>query len=161
MTQHIQILLLSCIILRKNNYQNSIRVATDNSVTEWIRDNCDSQDLFLTNNYFLNGYDVGSGVIASGASMYNAWEYFGWSAGYDTLFRDGVVANAYGSINSNELFKIIEDTGFDYAIIDRAARESEFYTVNEALFDHLFEVVFIAGEGDDLMKIYDLSKKIN
>nr|MCR5329910.1 hypothetical protein [Lachnospiraceae bacterium] len=146
------------VVLRKNKYENAIKFSMQSDITDWIRENCTSKDLFLTSNYFLNGYPVACSLIASGASMYNAWQYFGWSAGYDTVYRDKVVRAAYGAENPLELRDLITQNGLDYAVIDRAVRESDEYEVNERLFDDMFEVVYSEGTGQDLVKIYDLGR---
>ena len=146
------------IILRKNNYRNSITIDMDNPVTEWIRDNCDSDDLFLTANYFINGNPSDCGVIASGASLYDAWEYFGWSAGYFTSGRDRVVRMAFESEYPSELLSIVKRNGFDYAVIDDTTRNSDMFELNEEIFDRTFEVAYEAYFGDALTKIYDLNR---
>ncbi|MCR5685051.1 MAG: hypothetical protein K6G81_06450 [Lachnospiraceae bacterium] len=145
------------VVLRRDRQENSIVTELDNEVTNWIRDNCLSKDLFLTSNIYLAGRSDNSRIIMSGASLYDAWQYFGWSAGYDTPFRDSVVAATYSAGNEDYLRSMINEFGFDYIIIDRAVRENQEFDVNESLFDRTLPVVFSAHEGEDLLKIYKCS----
>ena len=146
------------VVLRRDRQENSIILERNAPVTEWISANCSSKDLFLTSNYYLTSFSDASSVILSGASLYNAWEYFGWSAGYDTGYRDMVAAAVYGAADEDMLKNLIDRMGFDYVIIDRAVREHTDYTVNEMLFDAVYPVVFTAHDGMDLLKIYKVSK---
>ena len=102
----------------------------------------------------------GNSVVLSGAKMYNGWEYFGWSAGYDTAARDEVEIDIYEAEDPLVLYSLTEKAGIDYIVVDSINRESDMYELNEENIAESFERVFTIGEGDDRFSIYDVSKKL-
>ena len=149
------------IIVRRNSPRNAIVNSADSQLTEWIHRHCTADDLFLTSNYYLMGRTTAGEIILSGASLYNAWEYFGWSAGYDTSARDAVTASVYGCSDRDTLIRLVEDNDFDYIVIDYFNRVSDYYVLNEELFDETFGVAYSSGSDDTLIKIYDTSVILN
>ena len=149
------------IVARKNVDERAIQYAYEDEITEWIWENADSDDIFLTANYYLMYGGRANSVILSGAQMYNGWEYFSWSAGYETSKRDEIEIKIYSSRNSRDLYKLVDEAGIDYIVIDRVNRDSDMYDINEKVFDYSFEKVFSTGSGEDMFSIYDVSKKIN
>ena len=146
-------------ILKRNTEDRAVVTDMSNKIMTFINENCDSTDTFLTANYFLNGSE-GSYVILSGASMYLAWQYYGWSAGYDTSTRDKVVANIYDAQDPELLRQMVNATGIDYIVVSAANRESEDYELNEEMIQNVYPVAFSLGEGDDRFTIYK-TKDVN
>lgn len=140
-------------IIRRNSEERAIVTDVDNDIIKFVQDNCSSEDLFLTSDYFLNGSE-GSYMILSGASLYQAWEYFGWSAGYDTDYRDSIVANIYSAQTEGILKSLVKAAGIDYIVIDSDNRISDFYPLNEELISSVYPVAFTKGEGFDRFTIY-------
>lgn len=143
-------------IIKKNTEDKAVVTDMNSKIMTYIKENCDSKDVFLTANYFLDGSD-GSYVILSGASMYQAWQYFGWSAGYDTSFRDLVVANIYDAHDPDILKQMVKATGIDYIIVAAANRDSEDYDLNEDVIASVYPAAFSIGEGYDRFTIYKTS----
>lgn len=142
------------VIVKRNEPKRSIVNSYDSAITQWIHKNCTASDLFLTSNYFLCSNNTATDVIMSGAMMYQAWQYFGWSAGYDTDARQKVVIAAYSAPDSETLRRIVYENGFDYIIIDSNNRTSSDYKLNEAVFDETYPLVYTEGEGEYCFKIY-------
>ena len=148
------------ILSRKNTDERAIHYAYEDSIMQWIWDNTTNEDLFLTANYYMMYGGRGNSVVLSGAKMYNGWEYFSWSAGYDTAKRDEIEINIYESDDPSELYRLTEEAGIDYIVVDSINRESEMYELNEDNIAGSFERVFTVGEGEDRFSIYDVSKKL-
>jgi hypothetical protein len=140
-------------IIRKNTEDKAIITNTQNRIMDFVHENCKSDDVFLTANYFLDGTE-GSYLILSGASMYLAWQYFGWSAGYDTARRDLVAANIYEAQDAELLKQMVRAAGIDYITVGTANRESEDYELNEELIASVYPAAFSMGEGDEKFTIY-------
>lgn len=140
-------------IIRRNEEQRAVVTEVDNDIIRFVKDNCTSEDLFLTSNYFLNG-DVGSYMILSGASMYLAWDYFGWSAGYDTEYRSSVAATIYSAQTPEILKSLINATDIDYIVVDGSMYYNDSYPLNEDLISSVYPVAFTMGEGYDRFTIY-------
>ncbi|MCR4720719.1 MAG: hypothetical protein K5655_03245 [Lachnospiraceae bacterium] len=140
-------------IIRKNTEDKAIITNTQNRIMDFVHENCRSDDVFLTANYFLDGTE-GSYLILSGASMYLAWQYFGWSAGYDTARRDLVAANIYEAQDAELLKQMVRAAGIDYITVGTANRESEDYELNEELIASVYPAAFSMGEGDEKFTIY-------
>jgi len=148
------------ILSRKNTDERSIQYAYEDEITDWIWNNADRKAIFLTANYYLMYGGRGNSVILSGAQLYNGWEYFSWSAGYDVDERDELEIAIYSARTSRELYEYVDEAGIDYIVVDRINRDSEMYELNERLIDRSFEKVFSTGSGTDMFSIYDVSKRL-
>ncbi|MCR4625797.1 MAG: hypothetical protein K5795_07530 [Lachnospiraceae bacterium] len=148
------------IFSRKNTNTRSIIYSYEDDIMNWIWENTDKDDIFLTANYFLTFSGFGNSIVLSGAQMYNAWEYFSWSAGYDVGERDELEIAIYSAENKEQLYAFVEKAGIDYIVIDRSNRDSDMYELNEFVIDSSYEKVFSVGAGEDALSIYDTHKKI-
>lgn len=142
------------VLSKRDKKQNSFVYDMEDPLTEWIKDNTDSTDLFLTANYFFTSGGSNNSVILSGAMMYQAWQYFGWSAGYNTERRDRVVAEMYDCSSGERLKELAEENRIDYIIVDYYNRISEDYEVNEELIASVFPVAYTQGSGEWKTTIY-------
>ena len=89
-----------------------------------------------------------------GAMLYYGWPYYAWSAGYDTPTRDRKVKEMYESSTSEELITQVRENNIRFIIVDRDARTSTEYKVNEAVISMTFEPVY--NDGSTI--IYDTTK---
>lgn len=142
------------VVLNRNQKQNNLAFNTHDSVTAWIRENATAQDIFLTSNYALNN------VVLGGAMLYNGWQYFGWSAGYDTAYRDEQVRCMYEAENTEELAWLLQENNIRYIIVDHDNRMSADYEVREDVISSAYEAVFSQDEGDWKFTIYDVKKPL-
>jgi hypothetical protein len=128
------------IVANKNSdtmiSSNGLVYDLDDPTTAWIRKNTTSADIFLTSNYCMNN------VVLAGASLYDGWEYYAWSAGYDTQYRDDQVAAMYSAQSVSELKELTKENNISYIIVDDDNRTSENYTLNEQTIIDAFEAVF-------------------
>jgi len=148
------------IFSRKNTNERSIAYSYEDDIMRWIWDNTDKDDIFLTANYFLTFGGYGNSMVLSGAQLYNGWEYFSWSAGYDVGERDELEISIYSASDKESLYADVEKAGVDYIVIDRFNRDSDMYELNEALIKSSYLEVFHTDNGEDRFSIYDTSKKI-
>lgn len=136
-------------ILKKNNPQNAIVLDLNDPLTKWINQNSDSKDIYLSANYYLNQ------VVFGGAMLYQGWQYYAWSAGYDTVYRDEMVKRMYEAKTPLELNKLIEDNKIRFIIVDRENRISDKYVVNEENISATYGRVYDDGNGEWRISIYD------
>lgn len=148
------------IFSRKNTNERSILYSYEDEIMNWIWDNADKEDIFLTANYFLTFGGYGNSMVLSGAQLYNGWEYFSWSAGYDVGERDALEISIYSAIDREHLYADVEKAGVDYIVVDVFNRESDMYYLNEELIASSYEEVFHIDEGNNKFSIYDTSKKL-
>ncbi len=139
-------------VLTKN--QNYLKFDLEDPLTEWIRDNADSKDIFLTSNYTLNN------VVLGGAMLFLGWPYFGWSAGYDTDLRAELVKEMYEADTSETLMQLVEENEIRFIIIDFDNRVSMDYNLNPDTIPATYEAVYESGAGDYQITIYDTEKVI-
>ena len=142
------------LIYKRNNPVNSIVNNLDDPLTVWVSENCSAKDLFLTSNYFLSNSSAASSIILGGAMLYNAWEYYGWSAGYNTAGRDEIVNEIYSSHDINRIRYLLDQVGIDYIVIDYANRTSDYYELNEEIFAKNFKVAYTQGSKLNKATIY-------
>ncbi|MCR5829608.1 MAG: hypothetical protein K6F93_04560 [Lachnospiraceae bacterium] len=140
-------------LVSMNTERNAVILDTKNPIMTFVDENCDSSDVFLTANYFLGDPD-GSYLIMSGASLYLAWQYYGWSAGYDTAQKDLIAENIYEAQDPELLKQMVRASGIDYIVVGEANRESEYYDLNEELIASVYPEAFSVGEGEKRFTIY-------
>lgn len=137
------------VLLKQSGPDASIVLNLDSELTKWVEDNSDSKDIYLTSNYSLNQIVLGGGMLFEG------WQYFGWSAGYDTIGRDLLVKAMYEAETPQELKRLIKENNIRFIVIDYDNRNSEAYTLNEENIRNTFSRVYTEGTGDYELSIYD------
>jgi hypothetical protein len=134
------------IILRDNDRNHRLMVELDNDVTLWLEENLTSQDLILTPEYAMNE------VTLSGVSMYCAWPYYAWSAGYDTDRRAGIATEIYTSGQPEVVQELVETEEIDY-ILYEADMTYEGEDCREDIFEQLYPLVYQSENGR--IRIYE------
>lgn len=93
------------------NKDHSI-VRTDSQLIEWVINNTDESDVFLTPEWSLNRF------FLAGRPTYYGWPYYAWSAGHDTYLRDEVYCWLISGCNNNpdEFRRYCRERGIKYVI---------------------------------------------
>lgn len=141
-------------VLRKNFREGKIILNMDDPLTNFIRDNSDSQDIFLTDTYSINQ------VVFGGAMLYQGHQYYAWSAGYDTLYRDTMLRRMYESNSSTELNNLVKENNIRYIIVDYGNRISREYNLNEDNIRATYECVYETGNDTWDISIFDTRKRV-
>lgn len=140
-------------VLKKN--KSTLAFDLQDPLTMWIKENASSQDIFLSHNYSLNN------IVLGGAMLFNGWQYYAWSAGYDTNSRDELVKQMYEADSSETLIQLIEENNIRFIIIDNEVRNSDTYIVNEDVIANTYRAVYsYNGNGSDTV-IYDTNYYVN
>ncbi len=135
--------------IQKNVDEDAFEYALDDDLIAWVRDNSDSKDLWLTDWVSIHE------VVLGGAMLYYGWPYYAWSAGYDTLAREEIVAELFSEEDPRRMQQLMEREGIRYIMVDNGVRNSENYVVREDVIASLYPVVYERGEGDWRLAIYD------
>ncbi|NLL73097.1 MAG: hypothetical protein GX237_06170 [Clostridiales bacterium] len=136
-------------LLRKNHLTGKITLDMNDPITEFVRDNSDSKDIFLTDPYTINQ------LVFGGAMLYQGHQYYAWSAGYDTYHRDDMVARMYGADTPNLLDELVKENNIRFIIVDYSNRTSNAYELNEANIRATYECVYETGEDEWKLLIFD------
>ncbi len=142
-------------VLRKNSIEGKIILNMEDLTTDFIRENSDSKDVFLTDAYAINQ------VVFGGAMLYQGHQYYAWSAGYDTDYRDIMVGRMYGADSPTELDNLVKENNISFIIIDFGNRSSMQYELNEDNIRSTYECVYETGYGDWNISIFDTSKRLD
>ena len=142
------------IVLNRNETKNNLCFRVDDELTAWIRENANAQDIFLTSNYALNN------VVLGGAMLFDGWQYFAWSAGYDTMLRDIMVKEMYEAGSPEQLRTLVEQNKIRFIIVDYDNRVSTEYEVREDIIERTYLAVYSQGEGDWRTTIYDTAMPV-
>lgn len=142
------------VVLRKN--ENQVRFLEKDPLTEWVKDNSDSKDIFLTSYVSLNK------IVMGGGMLYYGWPYYAWSAGYNTWLREEKVKEMYEATSPQELQHMVLENNIRYIVVDRDVRENTNYEVNEANIAATYERVYTENpdEGVFAVNIYDTTLKL-
>ena len=124
--------LLTLYNMNKNNYA----VSLNDPVSDWVMNNSNPKDVFLTDWASLHA------VQFAGRPIYYGWPYYAWSAGYDTYTREKNMHGIYGATNAETLLNLVHAEGIRFIVIDDAVRTSQEYRVNESLIAQTLKLAF-------------------
>lgn len=141
-------------LLRKNSVEGKVILNMDDPLTEFIRANSDSSDIFLTDSYTVNQ------VVFGGAMLYQGHQYYAWSAGYDTEYRDIMVRKMYEASTPTELINLVNENKISFIIVDYYNRISNEYNLNEDNIRNTYECVYETGREIWDISIYDTGRKV-
>lgn len=136
-------------LIKKNNPVNAVVLDLDSNLTQWVMEHSDSKDIFLSSNYSLNQIVLGGGMLFEG------WQYYGWSAGYDTVGRDLLVKEMYEATTSKELQRLVQENNIRFIVVDFDNRNSEAYHLNESTIQDTYGCVYTEGIDDYELSIFD------
>lgn len=126
-----------------NQDKDSVNIAVNSKVTEWLEQNTTESDLILT------GQDCMSDVTLSGAMLYCGWPYYAWSAGYDTDYRGQQAKMIYTTDDKNVVKNTVEAEHIDYIVYHDGMVYDDAVCRNDVI-ESLYPCVF----NDGLTKIY-------
>ena len=141
-------------VFKNNGPEKSLVVKLDAPVTKWIEENAESRDIFLTPPYTIHAITMG------GAMLYEGWQTFAWSAGYDTAARNEQVIAMYSATSPEELIKLADENEIRYIVVDDNCRNSEVYTLREDIIAVTYKAVYTEGEGQTALTIYDTMEQL-
>lgn len=141
-------------VLRKNSTEGKIILNMKDPLTEFVRNNSDSRDIFLTHPYTINQ------LVFGGAMLFQGHQYYAWSAGYDTACRDIMVRRMYEAKTPEELDMLVKENNIRFIVVEQANRESPEYDLNEDNIRATYECVYETGEGERKFSIFDTRKKL-
>lgn len=139
-------------VLKKNTDSTAIVLELEDDLTNWVKENSRSQDIFLTSNYTINQ------LVLGGAMLYEGWPYYPWSAGYDTDYRTEQVKRMYEAATPEELIRLTKENKIRFIVVDRDNRSSQDYVVNEDNIRKTYACVYSTGDGAERTEIYDTQK---
>jgi hypothetical protein len=141
-------------LLRKNSREGNMILEMEDPLTDFIVENSDSKDIFLTDTYSINQ------VVFAGAMLYQGHQYYAWSAGYDTDYRDIMVGRMYEANSPTELDKLVKESNISFIIVDYGNRTSMEYDLNENNIRETYECVYETGHEEWDISVYDTRKKL-
>ncbi|HPU63509.1 MAG TPA: hypothetical protein PK304_05085, partial [Mobilitalea sp.] len=141
-------------VIRKNANMGKITLDMEDPLTEFVRSNSDSKDIFLTDPYTINQ------LVFGGAMLFQGHQYYAWSAGYDTAYRDSMVKRMYEAKTSAELDMLVKENNIRFIVVEHTNRVNENYDLNEENIRETYECVYETGEGDWKYSVFDTEKKI-
>lgn len=139
------VLLLTCtgvidMITLYNLDRNSVSYNLNNELINWVKDETNPDDIFLT--HYMTHYGAPMSIMLAGRSVYNGYPYFTITAGYDISKREQCMKRIYSATDENELRNLAISEGIDYIVIEDQNRNADDYTLNEEIFYKTFTVAF-------------------
>ena len=101
-----------CTYINRN--KNYVEVNTESDLTEWIINNTNPDDVFLTPQWAMDRF------FLAGRPAYYAWPYYAWSAGHDTYTREDIYYWLISGCNNDfsEFQRYCHERGITYLIDD-------------------------------------------
>ncbi|MBR6256991.1 MAG: hypothetical protein IKR23_06375 [Lachnospiraceae bacterium] len=112
----------------------------DSKLTQWVRENSDSKDIWLTD--MLSNHEI----VLGGAMLYYGWPYYAWSAGYDTYGREELVAEMFAAGSEERLKELVKQENIRFIMTDDGLRSEEHYTLREDVIAAAFPLVYQSGD---------------
>lgn len=138
-------------VLRKNSREGKITLNMEDPLTEFVREHSTAEDVFLTDTYTINQ------LVFGGAMLYQGHQYYAWSAGYDTDYRDRMVKRMYEAETSAKLDALVKENNISFIVIDYGNRNSSSYDLNEDNIRDTYECVYETGKQEWDIAIFDTS----
>ena len=141
-----------CTYYNKN--KDHYPIDTRAALTQWIVENTDTSDVFLTPMWSFHEFYL------AGRPSYYGWPYYAWSAGHDTETRDKIYAWLISGCGGDieEFKRYCKERGIKYLIADPEFSFGEYYegaTFNWEFFaENLPQVASFSAIGTKIYKIY-------
>lgn len=135
------------VILLDNDVYHRVSVNMESTLTEWLSDNLDHDDLLLTPQYSMNE------VTMSGVMLYSGWPYYAWSAGYDTNYRAQCAVEIYTSEDAEYVKNLIEEENITYVLYEEGM-EYEQQSCKEDTIAQVCTLVFTSEDGR--IRVYEV-----
>ena len=138
-----------------NRNQNAMEIDTQSNLVKWIEENTDTDDVFLTPQWYLNRFYL------AGRPSYYGWPYYAWSAGHDTYTRETIYLWLIGGCqNDIDRFRsYCQERGIKYLIDDPSFFQFEYpqgsYYNAEFFSQNLTPVAYFPEEGTTIYRIYE------
>lgn len=134
------------VILRNNGPGHRVTVNMESTLTDWLAEHLDSEDLLLTPEYSM------SETTMSGVMMYLGWPYYAWSAGYDTYGRARKAVEIYTSEDPAAVDKLVKEEKITYILFEEGM-EFEGAVCREDTIRELYTMVYQSDDGR--IRIYE------
>lgn len=138
-----------------NLNKNKATINIESGLTEWIVNNTDEKDVFLTPQWSLNRF------FLAGRPAYYGWPYYAWSAGHDTYTRETIYFWLVTGCNDDydEFVRYCRERGIKYVVDDW---EFDGYSYPEGVWvhhdffaEHLTQVAYFPDEGTIVYQVYE------
>ena len=137
-----------------NINKNCVEVNTQSDLTEWVINNTNTDDVFLTPQWGIDRF------FLAGRPSYYAWPYFAWSAGYDTYTRESIyywlIGGCYNDID--EFTRYCQERNIRYLIDDPSFFQYDYpagtYYNKEFFAQNLTPVAYFPEECTTIYRIY-------
>lgn len=143
-------------ILRRNDVKTNQAMAleVDSPLYQWVLNNSDSKDIFLTDWYSLNE------IVFGGGMLYYGWPYYAWSAGYDVEVREPESEAMYTASTPQELDEMVQKNNIRFIVIDSDTIHGDKYIeVNKYNIANTYGLVYNDGQTwifDTRIKIFEM-----
>ncbi len=132
----------------KNKNRNHVQIDLNSSLTLWIKENTQTDDVFLTEPFHMHP------LLFSGRKIFYGWPYFTMTAGHDTESRLEVVKDLYSGCNNNyqDFLLLAQKHKITYLTLPaRDGHSQSEYFLNYDFFDRHLSLVADFGLSDNLL----------
>ena len=112
-----------------------LSVDTSSDLVEWLEENTEKDDVFLTPVWYTNRF------FLAGRATYYGWPYYAWSAGHDTdtrlIIYEWLISGCQNDID--EFRRYCKERNIKYLVLD-----PEFYDYTNASGEYIFNGEFLS-----------------
>lgn len=121
-------------IVNINRPERAMIIEERHPVKLWAQKHIAPGDVILTKNFCIHP------VLAAGRKIFNGWQYYSWSAGYDTAARDRIAKEIYEGTDAERVKALLRENHIRYVLADNETRRE--YRINEPLLARIMTTAF-------------------
>jgi len=121
-------------VVNINRPERAMIIEERHPVKLWAQEHIAPGDVILTKNYCIHP------VLAAGRKIFNGWQYYSWSAGYDTAARDRIAKEIFEGTDAESVKTLLRENRIRYVLSDNETRRE--FNVNQPLLARIMATAY-------------------
>ena len=121
-------------VVNVNRPERAMVIEERHPVKLWAQEHIAPGDVILTKNFCIHP------VLAAGRKIFNGWQYYSWSAGYDTAARDRIAKEIFEGTDAERVKTLLRENRIRYVLSDNETRRE--FNVNQPLLARIMTTAY-------------------
>ncbi len=121
-------------VVNINRPERAMVIEERHPIKLWAQEHIAPGDVILTKNFCIHP------VLAAGRKIFNGWQYYSWSAGYDTAARDRIAKEIFEGTDADRVKTLLRENRIRYVLSDNETRRE--FNVNQPLLERIMTTAY-------------------